>query len=183
MKTLYSILDDPDALEELNASGVSLDQVKDILDIYERDVKRSPANFQFVGVENAKIRTIYAIREKIERHSAAPRSRKLKRIYGTLIRRIKSVTPQEGAQVNAELDTAAIAELSRKMEKVAPTKSESERREIVSRLAEVERAVLIKRSRRAKGYLLKHFLGSDQKEISQRSSGVSKQLPKKTFNP
>jgi len=181
MKILYSVLEHPEAMAKLQASGLSENRVKEILQTAAADASTSPANFKYVGALNAEERKAHAVEGNLARQTNATRLRKLKRFYSVLIRKLNSAESIAGSTGNVRLDAATMVVISQKMKQVEPTKSEGERRELLVKLMGLERDLLVKQSRHPRGYLIKQLSSKNTKEIAPKRRASTKQSSKKTF--
>jgi len=179
MKVLYSVLDNPEAMKKLDSSGISSSQVKAFLETYKLDIAKSPANFEFVSDKNSEYPVRYLKKSNKSQKTKSARSRQLKRIYGLITRKTKfsSVSIKQWGGVS--LDAATMTALSQKLKIVEPTKSESERRELLSELVGQERTVLLKNSRRPRAYFIKHLSEEKKPEILSKKNTSRKQVSKK----
>jgi len=167
MTILYSILDHPRALRELNDAGVPTEKIQSLLDDYPDSVRQSPANFAYVSSTGGDA--------SVTLKTNAARSRRLKSIYGFITRKMNASAVATGTRGNIALDDATMVTMNRKMRLVEPGMSDSELRALLAALMQQEHQQLARRSRRPRGYFIKHL-----SELAPASGTVKKtSLPRR----
>ena len=135
MTILYSILDHPRALQELNDAGVLTSKIQSLLDDYPHRVRQSPANFAFVSSASRQAGAAQAL--PVAPKTNAARSRRLKNIYGFIARKMNASTAATGARGKLALDEATMVTMNRKMRLVEPDMSDTELQALLAALMTV----------------------------------------------
>lgn len=178
MTSLYSILDHPRALKELNDAGVPTSKIKSLLDDYPHSVRQSPANFAFVPGASRHAGAAPAL--PVVAKTNAARSRRLKSIYGFITRKMNASALATGARGSVALDEATMVAMNRKMRLVEPGMSDSELRALLAALMQQEHQQLARHSRRPRGYFIKHLSGLAPAATTIKKTALPRRASKKT---
>jgi hypothetical protein len=178
MTILYSILDHPRALTELNDAGVPTSKIRSLLDDYPHSVRQSPANFAFVSSASGHAGASQAL--PVATKTTAARSRRLKNIYGFIARKMNASTAATGARGKLALDDATMVTMNRKMRLVEPALSDSERRALLAALMQQEHQQLARHSRRPRGYFIKHLSALEPATGAVKKTALSRRASRKT---